>query len=63
MPDAVITRLGIAAGPVMAITALVSIFFYMKYDLDRQRQKSITEQLDDRAAAEVITAAEHPIDS
>lgn len=63
VPDAVITRLGIAAGPVMAVAALISIFFYMKYDLDRERQKSITQQLADRGAADAIASAEQPIQS
>lgn len=50
--SAVITRLGIAAGPIMAGAALVSIFFYWKYDLSRAQQEANTRALDVRENTE-----------
>ncbi len=42
----VIFRLGIAAGPIMAIAGMVSIFFYSRYQLTRQRHAEILSTLE-----------------
>lgn len=43
-PD-VVNRLGLSAGPIMGVSALTAIFFYMKYDLTKQRHAEILEKL------------------
>ncbi len=45
----ILLRLGIVAGPVMAIAAFISIFIYSKYDLNRERHQEITRLLQQRA--------------
>ncbi len=46
-PD-VIFRLGLAAGPIMAAAAGISIFFYASYSLNRDRHAQILKQLRSR---------------
>ena len=41
----VIFRLGIAAGPLMAIAGVISIFFYSQYRLTRDRHEEILNEL------------------
>ncbi len=47
----VIFRLGLVAGPIMALAASVSIIFYMQYDLSRDKHADIVRQLKERASA------------
>lgn len=44
----VIFRLGIAAGPMMGIAAIISILFYSRYDLSRERHNQILKELGNR---------------
>lgn len=44
----ILLRLGIIAGPVMALSAVVSIFIYSKYNLSRERHQEITRLLQQR---------------
>lgn len=44
----VLTRLGIVAGPVMAVAAVISLFVYNKYSLTRERHQEITRLLHQR---------------
>lgn len=48
VPADVITRLGIAAGPVMGVFAIISILFYLDYNLSRERHEAICKELDAR---------------
>lgn len=45
----VIFRLGLVAGPIMALAASVSIVFYMQYDLTREKHQQIMRSLAERA--------------
>jgi len=44
----VVFRLGITAGPVMALAAAISLFIYNKYNLNRERHQEITRLLQQR---------------
>jgi Na+/melibiose symporter-like transporter len=44
----VVYRMGIVAGPVMACAAVVALFIYNKYNLDRERHQEITRLLRER---------------
>jgi Na+/melibiose symporter-like transporter len=44
----ILLRLGIIAGPVMAMAAVFAVFVYSKYDLNRARHKEITDLLHQR---------------
>jgi Na+/melibiose symporter-like transporter len=44
----VVIRLGIMAGPIMAIAAVISLFIYNKYSLTRERHQEITRLLQQR---------------
>ena len=52
-PD-VITRLGIMAGPVMGISALLALFIYARYDLSRARHAEIMAAIQARARSTPI---------
>lgn len=41
----VVIRLGITAGPIMGLSALVALLIYSRYDLSKQRHAEIMEQL------------------
>jgi len=43
--DGALVRLGITAGPVMATSALLSVFIYARYNLNRERHADIVRQL------------------
>jgi Na+/melibiose symporter-like transporter len=45
LDDNTLTRMGIIAGPVMAVSALVSVIAYRRYDLPAQRHKEIVAAL------------------
>ncbi len=47
----VLLRLGIVAGPVMALSAVTSIFIYNQYNLTRERHQEITRLLQQRIQA------------
>jgi Na+/melibiose symporter-like transporter len=47
----VITRLGIAAGPAPAMLTLLSLFFFIRYRLDRAAHAEIAAELARRRAA------------
>ncbi|MBT3530539.1 MAG: MFS transporter [Gammaproteobacteria bacterium] len=44
----ILLRLGIVAGPVMAMAAVVAVFIYSKYDLNRARHQEIIGLLKDK---------------
>ena len=46
LDDGVLTRLGIAAGPVMAISAIISLVVYTRYKLNRKRHQEILKALE-----------------
>ena len=48
LDEGVITRLGITAGPVMGLSAIVSLAFYSRYKLSRDRHREILEKLSER---------------
>ena len=48
----VVFRLGLAAGPIMAVAGLIAIFFYSRYTLSSQRHAQILLQLEQRQVAE-----------
>ena len=49
LDDEVMLRLGIVAGPVMAVCAIVSLFIYNKYNLSRERHQEIRSLLKQKA--------------
>lgn len=49
LESGVLTRMGILAGPVMAIAAIISLFIYNKHNLNRERHHEITRLLQVRA--------------
>lgn len=48
--EAVVFRLGLAAGPIMAIGALISIVFYLQYNLSASRHAEILKELGEKEA-------------
>lgn len=56
----VVWRLGVMAGPIMAFTALVSLFFYARYRLTRGEHNRILEALSTKASKleEAVKASE-----
>ncbi len=53
----VLTRLGITAGPIMGSSALLAVFIYSWYNLDRNQHRAILEQLESRSSEPEIKAA------
>ena len=49
LESGILLRLGIIAGPVMAIAAGISIFIYSKYNLSKERHQEITNLLQQKA--------------
>ena len=47
-PDT-LTRLGITAGPIMGIAAIVSLLIYSRYNLSRDRHQEIIQEIRKRA--------------
>lgn len=50
VPPDVITRLGILAGPMIAILAIIPAYFYATYNITKSRHDEIREELDARSA-------------
>jgi len=46
LDSGILFRMGIAAGPIMACAAFIALFFYNKYDLNRERHQEIIELLE-----------------
>jgi Na+/melibiose symporter-like transporter len=51
LDDDVLTRLGISAGPVMSIAAILSLLTYTRYKLNRKRHQEILRALQDMEPA------------
>ena len=51
----VLVRLGITAGPIMGMAAIVSFFIYSRYDLKRERHQEILEIVAARKAQQHST--------
>lgn len=45
LDETVLTRLGLVAGPMMGVAALIALFIYAQYRLDRQRHAEILNQI------------------
>ncbi len=54
----VIFRLGIAAGPMMGLSAMVAVFFYARYNLSRERHAEILRQLQARQQSDEAVNAD-----
>jgi len=52
IPDDVVFRLGLAAGPVMALGGIFAVYFYARYDLNKSQQKEVRRQLQERPSLE-----------
>jgi len=52
IPDDVVFRLGLAAGPVMAVGGIFAVYFYARYDLNKSQQKEVRRQLQERPPLE-----------
>lgn len=50
LDDGVLTRLGVAAGPIMSITAFVSLIAYSRYKLNRERHQEVLRLLKEAQA-------------
>lgn len=50
--EAIITRMGIVAGPVMALSAMLAVFIYSRYDLTAERHRGILMELEKRRSDE-----------
>jgi Na+/melibiose symporter-like transporter len=53
LDDGVLVRLGITAGPVMSITAVLSLLVYSRYGLNRERHREILQALEATHAREL----------
>jgi len=51
LADDVMLRLGITAGPIMGLAAIISLLVYSRYRLTARRHKEIMQTLDARRAA------------
>jgi Na+/melibiose symporter-like transporter len=51
LDDGVLTRLGIAAGPVMSISAIISLVAYSRYKLNRERHQEVLKALKEKDGA------------
>jgi GPH family glycoside/pentoside/hexuronide:cation symporter len=51
--EGVLLRLGITAGPIMGLSALISLVFYSRYNLNRERHQKILKALADRSQESV----------
>jgi len=51
LDSGVVLRLGIAAGPIMAIAGAISVIFYSRYKLTSERHAEILQELEKRQAA------------
>jgi Na+/melibiose symporter-like transporter len=51
LDDGVLIRLGIAAGPVMSISAIISLVAYSRYKLNRERHQEILKALEENKPA------------
>jgi Na+/melibiose symporter-like transporter len=51
LDDGMLTRLGIIAGPVMSISAIISLVVYSRYKLDRKRHQEVLRALDESKPA------------
>jgi Na+/melibiose symporter-like transporter len=50
--EAIIARMGIVAGPVMALSAMLAVFIYSRYDLTAERHRGILMELEQRRSDE-----------
>lgn len=57
LDDGILFRLGIAAGPVMSISAIISLVAYSRYKLNRERHQEILEALEARRSTPPDTSA------
>ncbi len=57
-PD-VLYRLGVLDGPIAIIPAVLAIFFYGSYRIDKQKHATIRAELDARRAAETAATGDH----
>ena len=48
--EATITRMGIVAGPIMALSAMFAVFIYSRYDLTAARHHEILVELENRTS-------------
>jgi Na+/melibiose symporter-like transporter len=48
LEEAILTRMGIVAGPAMAVSAVIAVFVYSRYDLTAERHRAIVAKLDNR---------------
>jgi Na+/melibiose symporter-like transporter len=51
LDDGVLIRMGIAAGPIMSIAAIISLVVYSRYKLNRERHQEVLKALEERGAA------------
>jgi len=54
--EGIIFRLGLAAGPIMAISGIFAIYFYSRYSIDKKRQAEVRKILHERAEAKAALA-------
>ena len=50
LDDGTLFRLGITAGPVLSIAAIISLLVYSRYNLNRERHQEVLQALKDRPA-------------
>lgn len=55
LDDDVLVRLGVTAGPVMGLSAVVSLLVYSRYRLNRQRHQEIMEGIEKRNQNSALT--------
>jgi Na+/melibiose symporter-like transporter len=48
LEEAILTRMGIVAGPAMAFSAVIAVFVYSRYDLTAARHREIVAMLNKR---------------
>ena len=48
LDEAILTRMGIVAGPAMAFSAVIAVFVYSRYNLTAARHREIVAELDKR---------------
>jgi Na+/melibiose symporter-like transporter len=48
LDEAILTRMGIVAGPTMALSAVIAVFVYSRYNLTAARHREIVAELDKR---------------
>jgi hypothetical protein len=51
LEPAVLRRMGLTAGPIMGVSAVISMLVYSRHDLTRERHRAITQEIEQRKAA------------